>query len=344
MLKNSRPSLRGCSVFGDRRIADVSALPSPILLVVIDTEEDFEWDAAPRRENVCVDSMAFMHRVQDIFDSYQIRPCYVVDYAVANQPASADVLTEIHSSGRCEIGAHLHPWVNPPFVEPLTRSNMFPGNLDPEVEAEKLRRLAGRIEEVFGCRPASYKAGRYGFGPSTRDTLQGLGFEVDLSICPAFDHGAEGGPDFTAEDVVPFWFGEDAALLAVPVTAGFVGWGGPAMRAAHRFATGLERFKLPGILSRIGVVDRLVLSPEGFSPAEHKKLTHALLARGVRTFTWSFHSSSVMPGAAPYVRTDADLRRFLDSFRSFFDFFFGELGGVTTTPRELRARLELTRC
>lgn len=331
-------------MFGERRLADTSGLAAPVLLVVIDTEEDFDWDAPPQRENTQVDSMAGMHRVQEIFDEYGVRPCYVVDYAIADQHSSARVLREFLDAGRCEIGAHLHPWVNPPFVEPLSRANMFPGNLEPDVEAEKLAVLAARIEEAFGTRPVSYKAGRYGFGPATRATLERLGFEVDLSICPAFDHGADGGPDFSTEDVVPFWFGADARLLAIPLTASFVGWAGPAGRSLHHFATRLERIKLPGIFSRLNLVDRLVLSPEGYSPPEHRKLTRALLGRGVRTFTWSFHSSSAMPGPAPYVRSEADLARFLDSFRRFFDFFLGELGGVAMTPRELRAQLESSRC
>ena len=38
--------------------------------------------------------------------------------------------------------------------------------------------------------------------------------------------------------------------------------------------------------------------------------------------------------------SDAELRRFLDAFRRYFDFFFGELGGVATSPTRLKQHLE----
>ena len=331
-------------MFDNRRPIDISGLERPLLLVVIDTEEDFDWDAEPRRDATRVDSMTFIHRVQEIFDEYGIRPCYVADYPIADHWSSASVLKEIHDTGRCEIGAHLHPWVCPPYSEPLTRANMYPGNLEAALELEKLARLASRIEEVFGQRPTSYKAGRYGFGPATASALERLGFNVDLSICPAYNHGSDGGPDYSREAARPFWFGEGGRLLEIPLTAGFVGWAGRARRSVYNFGSRLEKLKAPGVLSRLGVVDRLVLSPEGFTPAEHSKLTRFLLKEGVRTFTWSFHSPSVVPGNTPYVHTDRDLSRFLDSFRRYFDFFFGDLGGATATPRELRTRLEQPGC
>lgn len=331
-------------MFGTRKSVDVKKLERPSLIVVVDTEEDFDWGAEPRRENTRVDSIGFIHRVQSIFDDYGIRPCYVVDYPVVDDVSSAGVLKEIHESDRCEIGAHLHPWVTPPYVERLSRRNMYPGNLDPTVEFGKLSRLASRVEEVFGRRPTCYKAGRYGFGPATAGALEELGFEVDLSICPAFDHASDGGPDYSRELARPFWFGRTGGLLEIPLTSGFVGWVGPARRKLYNIGSRLERLKVPGILSKLGAVDRLVLSPEGFSHSDHRKLSKVLLDEGVRIFTWSFHSPSVVPGNTPYVRSTAELSRFLDSFRQYFDFFLGELGGVTTTPDRLRRQLEQTEC
>ena len=83
-----------------------------------------------------------------------------------------------------------------------------------------------------------------------------------------------------------------------------------------------------------------MLSPEGYSSEEHIRLTRALFDRGIRTFTWSFHSPSVVPGNTTYVETEAQLQVFLDRFRRFFDFFFNELGGQASTPSLLRKQLE----
>ncbi|PAV27048.1 WalW protein [Tamilnaduibacter salinus] len=327
-------------MFQNRRYIQPSADMTPRLMVVVDTEEEFDWHGEPDPEATQVSAMAHIERVQSIFDDYGIQPCYVIDYPIASQSLSIDALRSIYEQGRCEIGAHLHPWVNPPVEEALTKPNTYPGNLPRALEHEKLQHLRDTIQDAFGAPPTIYKAGRYGFGPNTTEILQELGFRTDLSVCPPLDSRGDGGPDYRRYDARPFWFGTARELLELPVTGAFTGW-------AHRFAvplfdlaTRLRRFRAPGILARLGAVDRLMLSPEGFSSDEHIRLTRFLMAQGVRTFTWSFHSPSVVPGHTDYVQTEQDLDRFLASFRRYFDFFFNELGGEATTPSRLRTHLE----
>jgi hypothetical protein len=101
----------------------------------------------------------------------------------------------------------------------------------------------------------------------------------------------------------------------------------------------LSKVRLPGILSRLGALERLMLSPEGYAPEHHRRLTRALLARGTRVFTFSLHSPSLRPGCTPYVRSQQDLVQFLDACRRYFEFFLGELGGVGMTALELREHL-----
>ncbi|MEE4384473.1 MAG: WalW protein [Pseudomonadales bacterium] len=289
--------------------------------------------------------MASIHRVQRVFDRYGLVPCYVVDYPVVSKKEGVGPLQEIHADGRCEIGAQLHPWVNPPLVEELTRRNSYPGNLSPELERGKLRILRERIDEEFGVAPIVYKAGRYGFGSNTERILGEMGFRVDLSFCPPFDSTADGGPDYSREGADPFWFqgSAGASILEIPVTGAFVGWGGPLMRPLFGWADRLRQFRLPGALARARIVDRLMLSPEGYTFEEHVRLTRHLLARGTRVFTWSFHSPSVEPGHTPYVRSKVQLHAFLDQFERFFDFFFGEVQGQPTSPSALLARLDSSR-
>jgi len=315
----------------------------PQLIVVVDTEEEFDWFAEPDSSANAVTSIRGIHLVQNIFDEYDIKPCYVVDYPIATQPESVEALRPIVKEGRCEIGAHLHPWVNPPFAESLSRSNMYPGNLEYRLEFEKLARLTDSIAEAFDKRPVVYKAGRYGVGCNTSGILRELGYEVDLSICPAFDYRGDGGPDFSDFDARPYWFGDESPILEIPLSGAFVGIAGIFSKYLYNIAGYLDRIKGRGILSRLNVVDRLMLSPEGYSPDEHRKLTRYLIRQGVKTFTWNFHSPTVVPGMTMYTRTDHDLKNFLDSFRRYFDFFFDELNGVATTPLLLKKELEQQR-
>jgi hypothetical protein len=44
------------------------------LVVVIDTEEEFDWASDFSRSNTAVGAMRWIHRVQAIFDAYNIIP------------------------------------------------------------------------------------------------------------------------------------------------------------------------------------------------------------------------------------------------------------------------------
>ena len=312
----------------------------PQLIVVIDTEEEFDWNKPVDRNSTSVVSMQYIHRVQDIFDEYGIKPCYVIDYPIASQQEGYRYLVEIYKENRCDIGAHLHPWVTPPETEKLIPENTYPGNLEKSLEYEKLERLTHVIQQNFDLQPTIYKAGRYGFGPNTESILKQLGYQIDLSYCPAFNHGVDGGPDYSDVHAEPFWFDSDKKLLEIPLTGSFVGSARAASKSLFELAQGYKKFKLPGVLSKLGIVDRLVLTPEGYTHEEHVKLTKFLYQKGVRTFTWSFHSPTVMPGTTPYVKNEQDVKIFLDSFHQYFDFFFSTMNGIATTPTLLKNKLE----
>ena len=327
----------------DREPAQLPADERPRLCVVIDTEEEFDWEAARAFDpaNTRVTAMQDAGRAQELFDELGVVATWVIDFPVASQPSGYERLAEWQAEGRALVGAHLHPWVSPPHEEEVTPRNSYPGNLPPALERAKLARLTDEIERNLGRRPVVYKAGRYGFGPTTAEALFELGYQVDVSGCPAFDHSADGGPDYATLPPGPYWFGPGGALLGVPNTGAFVGWLAGVGPALHRAATRppLASARLPGVLSRAGALERLMLSPEGFQLAHLRRLTRALLARGLRAFTFSFHSPSLRPGCTPYVRTEAELRDFLSTCRGYLEWFLGELGGVATTPLELRERL-----
>lgn len=315
----------------------------PQLLVVVDTEEEFDWSQFDRT-NTSVAAMADVHHGQDVCDAHGIVPTYVADYPVVTQPAGSEPLRAFLREGRATIGAHLHPWVTPPFTEPLGPRNSYPGNLPAELEHAKLRTLGEAIEQHLGVRPLVYKAGRYGIGANTAAILEAEGYLADCSPSPAYDFSADGGPDFARAEARPYWFGRGRRLLCVPTTGAFVGVAGAMAPALWRLATGAVASKLhvPGVLSRLGVVSRIRLSPEGFDLHALVRLTRFLFARGHRVFSFSYHSSTLRPGCTRYVRTIAERAAFLGVMNNYFSWFRHDLGGVPTTPLQLRERLLAT--
>jgi hypothetical protein len=257
-----------------------------------------------------------------------------VDYPVASAPSSAAILRDLWNGGRCVIGAHLHPWVNPPHVEVVNPYNSYPGNLPPDVEYEKLARLTETIQSNFAVQPVVYRAGRFGFGPSTAVALQRLGYRVDTSIVPATSFAADGGPDFTSFGFEPFWLGPGGGLLELPQSCGFCGLlsaAGPGLYP-RLFEKPLSTIHAPGILARLRLLERIRLTPEGIDLAAQKRLVRDLLKQGCRVFTYTYHSPSLVPGNTPYVRTDRDLEIFLRRMDAFFEWFIHECGGKPTTP------------
>ncbi len=321
-----------------RRLISFPADTRPILLVIVHAEEEFDWTEKLSRTNTSVVHMTHISRVQEIFDKYGVVPTYMVDYPVAAQPEGYQPLKQLLRDGRAAIGAHLHPWTTPPFREALTVRNSFPGNLNPELEAEKLRTLTEQIEASFGHRPVSYLAGRYGFGPNTASILESLGFEIDTSAFPPHDFRREDGPDYSDYTADPYWFGTDYRLLGIASTGAYLGILGSWSHRVFQSISGpiLAQARLTAVLARLGIVDRVCLTPEGHNLNDFVKLTRWLLRRGRRMFTLSFHSPSIVPGMTPFVRSERELVRFLSYIDQFLAYFTNELNGLSMTPLQLK--------
>ena len=324
------PCLRKLSVPQDMR---------PTLLVVVDTEEEFDWGAAFDPNAVGVRNIAEQPRAQDIFDRFGIRPTYVIDHPVAATPDSADLLAGFAAQGRCDIGAHLHPWVNPPLQGEVSARTSYPGNLPPGLEHAKLDHLTRTIAQNLGIQPVIYKAGRYGVGAATPGILAALGYRIDCSLVPWTDFSGDGGPDFSAMPDEPFEIAEN--LVELPLSVGFVGrlaGMGPAL-FPRLHSPAARRLKLPGIAARTGLLERLRLSPEGHSLDDMVRQTDAGLARGKRLFMMTYHSSALLPGATPYVRSAAERDDFLHQIAQYCAYFVDHCGGAAGSLTEIAVNL-----
>lgn len=326
-------------------VAAFSRKDAPRLVVFVDAEEEFRWHTYSPAA-VSVRNIAAQHLAQDILSLFGVKPTYLVDYPVAVQAEGYQPLKAMLDAGRCSIGAQLHPWVNPPIEEEITPRNTYAGNLPAILERAKIERLSAIIVQNFGVKPLVFKAGRYGAGPNTAAALLANGYCVDASVMPLADFSADGGPDYSDAPAAPYWLDADRRLLEIPTTVGLVGLlSGTARRTAQTLLSQASAsLRVPGALSRLGLLERIRLTPEGTSLDEAKRLTLAMLQQGQRLFVLSYHSSSLLPGGAPYVTTEADLAGFLQWLDGYMRFFFGPLNGQAATALEIhgmaRAALE----
>lgn len=280
--------------------------------IFADAEEEFDWSASFRREAVTTEAIDALPEANRFFTARGCIPTYLVDWPVVANPTSAAIIADMAAQGTCDVGAQLHPWVNPPHDEAVTAHNSYVGNLPRALQAAKLAELTARIESETSIRPVTYRAGRYGVGADTAELLIEQGYRLDVSVRTHFDYRSQGGPDFSAHPVTP-WRAA-TGLYEVPMTAAYTG----LLRKRGRLPrlTGLH-----GLLARTGIIDRVPLTPEGVRLSDAEIAIRQLLNDGHKLFSLSFHTPSVVPGHTPYVRDAGDLKRFWAWWDGVFGLF-----------------------
>lgn len=325
----------------------------PALIVSVDTEADDQW-SLQGRQRLEVRNVHCLPRLQALCDRFRIRPSYLVTHEMATKPESAAVLNALRSEGRCEIGAHLHPWSSPPYRE-RDLGGTYPSQLPDDLLARQLRELTGAIEDHLGARPISYRAGRHGFDERTLGHLEALGYVADSSVDPLFNERRLGGPAFAGAPVAPYHpdrgrlgtagprrgsgrpehLSRDGAspVLEIPVSAATFPMLPKALEAAY---ARLSPPRWRPILKRLGL--RPVWLRPSYSPVrDATALADALVRRGIPTLNMLFHSSELLPGGSPYASDARAVDRFFASLEQLFEHFVGRLGAQPMTLAEFAA-------
>lgn len=303
-----------------------SARPSVGLSISIDTEED-NW--IPSLEGVTVRNAGELPRLAELFASLGVRATYFVTYQIASTPESAAVIRDLAADGSAEIGAHLHPWNTPPSCGMEPRISML-RDYPPEFQRLKLERLLEEFDASLGIRPTSFRAGRFGVGRSVIEALVDNAIFVDSSVTPLISWEGDGGPSFL--DAPTRMYRLDGSgdvptpnaaglVVEVPVTVGFTRFA-PAdwPRVARLLAAARGRgVRLFGVASRLGLFRRVILSPETHSVDDMLRISRRMIEAGEPYLHMYFHSSSLVPGFSPFVRTEQDREALYDTLRRFVE-------------------------
>lgn len=310
--------------------------PRSITVVfTVDTEPDNQW--ADHR-HTGTRNIQYLPRFQRLMDELGIVPTYLLTHSVACDRAAIETLQELRDAGRCEIGSHLHVWDNPPFLPGGEDRDYaaFAQDLPLEHFYAKLVQLTHRINDGLGM-PTSYRAGRFGFVTDHIKVLESLGYLVDTSITPLFDRrqkigipiskGGKGGRDYRMAPLDPYHpayqcdlQAGSASLLEVPLTAAPTR-SGPSWLAMHRGAPSLVQ----RVLRKAGMSEVVSASPVHFSAEQMRAMLSTVLTTGRRVVNFTCHSSEVMPGGSPSIRTEEHLQAFLERIRSTITWFASQV-------------------
>lgn len=308
---------------------------APDFLVTIDTEADNEWDLDASRSYVNIQSLP---RFQDLCDCYDIRPTYLVTFDVVQDDAGRETLQQMASGGNCEIGAHLHAWSTPPEyeLEPgLFRQHPYLHEYPVSIQEQKLDELTASLTRAFQQQPRSYRGGRWSFDGFAAAMLVEAGYIVDTTVTPGVNWQANpgyspgsGGSNFVGAPPAPYQPNAfnvvrrgEVDLLEVPVS---ILYHGPL-----RALAGKEVGEYGGLapvaalcrraLSKAGLCRAVWLRPGFSSASELTAICDELVCAGQPVLNLMFHSSELIAGGSPRVRTPLAAKTIWESLQRVFE-------------------------
>ena len=241
------------------------------------------------------------------------------------EPAARETLLFWQQEHGAELGAHLHHWTTPPF-EPLPGRTPTPCDQIPvDLLRRKLENLVELMERETHSSPRSFRMGRFDFAPVLQELLPDCGMRVDSSLVPL--RAMPNGPDHFL--IPPDPYALTPRLWETPVTMV------PLVRATPRLVYALAgrlpmnaRFRL---LKLFRLTCALGIHPLWHPSATMRRAVRLHHARGGQVLNMFLHSSELMPGGCPKIRTESDGRELLEKIRTFLVWLLEqyEVSGVT---------------
>ncbi len=275
-----------------------------LFVLTIDTEEEWQWDDDFPQRDFSVENVERLPAFQQFCEAQGIRPTYFVDYAVASSTKGSETLRNFATSNKAEVGAHLHPWCNPPYFGETTEAESHVINLPIEQVEQKLDALNALLTEKIGIQPQSFRSGRWGISAKMLQLLASRGYSVDSSVYPFYKNdffSCSGAPD------KPYWPSFDNALSAggqrqlieIPVTAGFNICNFSLGERIHNTLSQppYSWIKSVGLLWHSKLLRKIYLSPELTKTEDMIDLVDRSLENNQPVIHMYMHSSSLIDGA-----------------------------------------------
>ncbi len=275
--------------------------PDLLFLISIDTEEEWDWSGPFPQRNFSIRNTQRIDGFQSFCKSRGLRPTYFVDYAVADDAEASEVLGSIAANQQGEIGAHLHPWANPPYFGETGEFESHVVNLPIEHTRAKLDALLEVLVKKVGAMPNAFRTGRWGVNGEILELLRQRRIGIDSSMYPCFRNDFF---DCERTPLEPYWpdfsepqsMGAQRDVLEMPVTVGFNRRNQRVGLALYKTIANptLEPLRLVGAFWQSRVLRKLYLSPEVMTGEDMRPLVDIVLKNGLPMLHMFLHSSSLI--------------------------------------------------
>jgi len=313
--------------------------PRPALLITVDTEGDNLW-AHPRE--IATENARFLPRFQSLCEKYALKPTWLVNYEMAECPGFVEFARDILQRGTGEIGMHLHAWNAPPLA-PVTDDDMYhqPYLIEyaEAVMRDKVSYMTDLLEDRFGRKMLSHRAGRWGLNADYARLLIEHGYLIDCSVTPHISWAeylghpnGPGGPDFTNFPEQPYFVDlkhidrpGDTPLLEVPVSVIETRYARAALAACRPVHHYLEAWSnlASECLRRISLryfppILEMVPRDNGLTFRRMTAILHHALEHRRPCVVLAIHSSELMPGGSPFFPTAQSIEKLYNRLEILF--------------------------
>jgi hypothetical protein len=178
-------------------------MTKPAFIITIDTEGDNLWQ---NHREIKTENARYLPRFQSLCEKYGFKPVWLTNYEMAVDPVYIDFAKDVIARGQGEVGMHLHAWNSPPEHD-LTgddwRWQPYLIEYPDAILREKVLFMTELLEETFGTKMLSHRAGRWAFDSRYARLLIELGYQVDCSVTPRVNwRNAKGAPQGTGGPII----------------------------------------------------------------------------------------------------------------------------------------------
>lgn len=300
-------------------------LERPAFIITVDTEGDNEWS---RPNPILTRNAAYLPRFQALCEEFGLKPTWLTNYEMASSPEFVRFGRDVIDRDAGEIGMHLHAWSSPP-VEPLTHddhaTHPYLIEYPPDVMERKIGFMTELLQQQFGVKVVSHRAGRWAFNSTYAQMLVAYGYLVDCSVTPHVswrstlgNPAGQGGTDYRRFPEAPYFMdlGEisragESPLLEVPAT---VLRSRLATVAPWAYQTkGLRRHAW-----RFGGPPLTWIYPDGGNGSRMLAALRQSVSEGRAHVEFVIHSSELMPGGSKTFPDEASIDRLYADLRALF--------------------------
>ena len=314
-------------------------------IITIDTEGDNQWDHG---RDLTVENIKYIPRFQELCEKYGISPTYLITSEVCLDGYSKELFSRYVKNDVAEVGAHLHSWTTPPFMEQdgfreNDNNHAFASELPYDLLKQKISNLTDQIMACCGKRPTSFRSGRYGFNADTAKALLENSYLVDSSVTPFVSWashkgvpGGPGGPDFIKYSPYPFNYNlKEGSLEEIPITIAPTRFPlNSNWRLAQYYFNHVNNSLVLRAFRKLFYSSQPVWARPvpGMTIDSFRSLLSEIKSKRLPFLTMMFHSSELMPGCSKYRPDNESIEELYVLLEDFFKLLErNQINSVTLT-------------